>query len=62
MDYVWWWVMDVILPVILLILLAWLAFWAWRQRRPGDTRRAEKGTRDLYEEEERRRREGTDDL
>ena len=62
MDYAWWWVMDIIGPLILLILLVWLAFWAWRSRSPNDTRRAEKGTKRLYEEEETRRREGTDDL
>ena len=62
MDYVWWWVMDVILPVILLILLAWLAFWSWRKRTPSGDARAERATHELYEEEEARRREGTDDL
>lgn len=62
MDELWWWIMDVILPVILLILLVWLAFWAWRKRTPQGDARAERATHELYEEEERRRREGTDDL
>jgi hypothetical protein len=62
MDELWWWIMDVIGPVILLILLVWLAFWAWRRQSPRDTERTERATHQLYEEEERRRREGTDDL
>jgi uncharacterized membrane protein len=62
MDEVWWWIMDVIGPVILLILLVWLAFWAWRKQSPRDNERAERGARQVYAEEEQRRREGTDDL
>ena len=62
MDYAMWWVMDIVLPVILLILLAWLAFFAWRRRTPREDARAEQATHNLYEEEETRRREGTDDL
>ena len=26
MDKVWWWIMDVILPVALLVALVWLVF------------------------------------
>ena len=62
MDEVWWWIMDVIGPVILLILLVWLAFFAWRKQSSRDNERAERGTRQVYAEEEQRRREGTDDL
>ena len=62
MDEFWWWLMDIVGPAILLVLLAWLAFWAWRKRTPGDDARAEQATHRLYEEEETRRREGTDDL
>jgi hypothetical protein len=62
MDELWWWIMDVIGPVILLILLVWLAFWAWRKQSPRDNELAERGTRQVYAEEEERRREGTDDL
>jgi hypothetical protein len=54
-----WWVMDVVGPVILLIVLIWLVM---RRRSTGKTGRTEQATRDLYAEEERRRREGTDDL
>jgi hypothetical protein len=62
MDEFWWWIMDVIGPVILLILLAWLAFRAWGRGSRAENDRAERGTRDVYREEETRRREGTDDL
>ena len=50
-----WWLMDVVGPVILLLLLIWLAFRAW-----GRGSRAEEEARRKVEEEERRRREGTD--
>jgi hypothetical protein len=58
------WVMSVIGPAILLIVLIWLVM---RSRSSGaaDKRRdttAERGSRDVYREEETRRREGTDDL
>lgn len=55
----WWWVMDVIGPVILLIALVWLVFLR-RSNKTDET--TFKGTRAEYEEEERRRREGTDGL
>ena len=54
-----WWLMDVILPVVLLIALIWLVF---LRRSKGTSAETERGTRENYEEEERRRREGTDDL
>jgi hypothetical protein len=53
------WVMDVIGPVILLIVLIWLVM---RRRSTGKTGRTEQATREVYAEEEQRRREGTDDL
>ena len=53
------WVMDIILPVILLIILIWLVM---QRRSSGKTGRTEQATRDAYTEEEVRRREGTDDL
>jgi uncharacterized membrane protein len=62
MGDAWWWVMDIVGPLILLVLLVWLAFWAWRRQSPRDTERAERGTERLYDEEERRHRAGTDDL
>jgi preprotein translocase subunit SecG len=54
-----WWLMDVILPVVLLIALIWLVF---LRRSKGTNAETERGTRENYEEEEKRRREGTDDL
>ena len=63
MDETLWWLMSIIGPAILLVVLLWLVF---RSRKGGrdvqDHRRAERGTDALYDEEERRRREGTDDL
>ena len=55
----WWWIMDIILPVVLLVALVWLVF---ARRSRGTSADTERGTRLNYEEEERRRREGTDDL
>jgi hypothetical protein len=59
MDHAQWWIIDVLLPVILLIALVWLVFLR-QSNRTSD--RTEEGTREVYAEEERRRREGTDDL
>jgi uncharacterized protein (TIGR03382 family) len=53
------WVMEIIGPAILLIVLVWLVM---RRRSTGKTGRTEQATRELYREEEQRRREGTDDL
>jgi len=49
--------MEILGPVILLIALVWLVM---RRRSTGKTGRTEQATRDLYNEEETRRREGTD--
>ncbi len=62
MDVALSWLMNIVGPVILLGLLLWLAFWTWRKRKPRDDARAERATHELYDEEERRRREGTDGL
>jgi uncharacterized protein (TIGR03382 family) len=59
MGHANWWVMDIILPAILLIVLVWLVM---RRRSAGSDGRTDAGTRDLYADEEQRRREGTDDL
>ena len=59
MDEVWWWIMDVVGPVILLIALVWLVFLR-RSNRTDET--TYKGTKAEYADEELRRREGTDDL
>ena len=57
MEVAQWWIIDIVLPAILLIVLIWLVM---RRRSTGKTGRTEQATRDLYAEEERRRREGTD--
>jgi hypothetical protein len=59
MDQAQWWIIDILLPVVLLIALVWLVFLR-RSNRTSD--RTEEGTREVYADEERRRREGTDDL
>jgi uncharacterized membrane protein len=56
------WIMDIIAPAILLIILIWLVIRVRSSRNTRANRRAEEGTRELYAEEEERRREGTDEL
>ena len=53
------WIISIILPAILLIVLIWLVIHRRSNRSDVDT---EAGTRDLYREEEQRRRDGTDQL
>jgi hypothetical protein len=52
-------IMEILGPAILLIALIWLVM---RRRSTGKTGRTEQATHELYQDEERRRREGTDDL
>ena len=52
-------VMEILGPAVLLVLLIWLAM-RGRSNRTSST--TERGTDRLYKEEEKRRREGTDDL
>ena len=52
-------IMEIVGPAILLIVLIWLVM---RRRSTGKTGRTEQATRDLYAEEEQRRRDGTDQL
>jgi hypothetical protein len=59
MGHAAWWVMDIVLPAILLIVLVWLVMRTRSNRSDG---RTEAGTREVYREEETRRRQGTDDL
>jgi len=59
MDESMWTIIDIVGPVILLIVLVWLVL---RNRSNRSSDRTESGTRDVYAEEEARRREGTDDL
>jgi membrane protein implicated in regulation of membrane protease activity len=62
MDETQWWIVDIIGPAVLLIVLLWLVIRVRSRRNDSENRRAEQGTRDLYAEEEQRRREGTDKL
>ena len=57
MDVAQWWIIDIVLPAILLIALIWLAMKRRSNRTNGET---EASTRNVYREEEQRRREGTD--
>lgn len=57
MDETQFWIISIIAPAILLVVLIWLVM---RRRSTGKTGRTEQATRDLYREEEQRRREGTD--
>ena len=59
MDETQWWIIDIVAPAILLIVLIWLVV---RVRSNRTTERTEAGTREVYAEEEERRREGTDEL
>ena len=56
------WVISIIGPAILLIVLIWLVVRVRSSREGPLNREAEEGTRELYAEEEERRREGTDEL
>jgi len=56
------WIMDIIAPAILLIVLIWLVIRVRSNRNTPENRRTEAGTREVYREEEQRRRQGTDDL
>ena len=62
MDVTQWWVIDIIAPAILLVILIWLVIRVRSNRNTEGNRRVEQGTRELYADEEQRRREGTDDL
>lgn len=55
------WVMEIVGPAILLIVLVWLVM-RTRSNRDSDNQRSEQGARDVYAEEEQRRRDGTDQL
>ena len=59
MDEAQWGIVNILGPAILLIVLVWLVM---RKRSTGKTGRTEQAPRDLYREEEERRREGTDEL
>ena len=56
------WVMEIVGPAILLIVLIWLVLRTRSSRNDRDNQRSEQGARDVYAEEEKRRRDGTDQL
>lgn len=56
------WIMDIIGPAILLIVLIWLVIRVRANRQAPPKSETREGTRELYAEEEERRREGTDKL
>lgn len=64
-DVAQWWFIDIILPAILLIVLIWLVMkrrsnLSERELNQGNKDGTEAATRELYAQEEQRRREGTD--
>jgi hypothetical protein len=62
MDETQFWLVTIIGPAILIILLLWLVIKTRSRRGSPQNDVAERGTRDLYADEELRRRDGTDDL
>ena len=52
-------IMSIVGPAVLLIVLIWLVM---RRRSDKTTNETEAGTRDLYRDEEQRRRDRTDQL
>ena len=56
------WIIEILGPAILLIVLVWLVIRNRSKRDDRDGQRSDQGARDVYAEEEVRRREGTDDL
>jgi hypothetical protein len=62
MEHVFAWLIDLIVPPIALILLIWLVIKVRSKSDNAPRSRTAEGTRELYAEEEERRREGTDKL
>jgi membrane protein implicated in regulation of membrane protease activity len=62
MDETQWGIVNILGPALMLAVLIWLVMRTRGNRDDAENRRAEQGTRNLYEAEEVRRREGTDDL
>ena len=56
------WVMSIIGPAILLIVLIWLVIRTRSNKDDRKNQNAEQGTREVYREEEQRRRDRTDEL
>jgi hypothetical protein len=62
MSQAYWWGIVIVLPAILIIVLIWLVLRVRTNRHAPPMSETREGTRELYAEEERRRREGTDEL
>lgn len=64
MDEAQWGIVDILGPAVLLVLLIWLVLRSRRAkgRATDTTPETERGTDNLYRDEEQRRRDGTDDL
>jgi hypothetical protein len=61
MDQTLWGLMNIVGPIVLLGLLLWLVMRTRSRGRRSSSEQTEQATRDVYAEEEQRRREGTDD-
>lgn len=63
MDETQWTLVDIIGPALLGLVLLWLVLRTRRHlQRPDEVERTERATHNLYEEEEQRRRDGTDGM
>ena len=61
MDEFWWTLMTIVGPIILLILLIWVVLRTQRRRAGPSEDATEQATHNAYTDEEKMRREGTDD-
>jgi hypothetical protein len=63
MDETQWTLVDIIGPALLGLVLLWLVLRTRRHlKRPDEVERTEQATHNLYQEEEQRRRDGTDGM
>ena len=61
MDETLWTLVDIVGPIILLAVLVWVVLRARRRKDEPPQDVTERATHDAYAEEEKMRREGTDD-
>ena len=57
-----WLIIDVVAVVILFAVILWVVLRTRSKGKESSPERTERATHELYEEEERRRKEGTEDL
>lgn len=62
MDETLWGLMNIVGPLILLLLLVWVVLRSRRRKGEPPQDVTERATREGYAQEERMRREGTDDV